>query len=106
MKYFKWVWIAGVAFFLYAAFSGSDAEIDRADYGEEYPLTIEGAHLSCSDGVPHVIHQGVRYRLTGAKGGGAYEYKPLEIIWRIDPTDPQKRISAGELIKRGMALCE
>jgi len=106
MQIVKWIGLASVIFLVYAAFSGSDTEINRADYGEEYPLTIEGAHLSCADGVPHVIHQGVRYRLTGAEGGGVYKYKPLEDIWKIDPTDPQRRISAGKLIERGLALCK
>jgi hypothetical protein len=88
-----------------AAREGSVA-ISAADVSEDWPLTVQSGTLSC-DGpgsVTFTAPDGTTYAVNGmAKSfSGAPDIDP---IWADDPDVPGLKISIGELIERGLALC-
>jgi hypothetical protein len=89
--------------------AGGNAErISRADFGNDWPFTVEEGTLGCDDsqGGPAVTFEaaGTVYGVNGfAK---TYGYKDIEPIWR-DSSDPLAgpKVNIGPIIDRGLELC-
>ena len=84
--------------------------ISRADYGQEWPLTISEATLHCENSAVWVVNpaNGRRYQVNGfasayLKNRG-HEVYDLQPIWRVNPDIPGARIPVTDLIRDGLRL--
>ena len=85
-------------------------KITRSEYGEAWPFTIDEGYLDCERGSAVVFRsEGTTY---GMNGPGIQTHQPIDPIWRDDPRvagDPRLRglkVNVGDLIDRGLELCE
>jgi hypothetical protein len=89
--------------------TGNTVEVTRAEYGEEWPLTVDRGIVGCeADAVTFTAPDGEVYGVNGhALARGSQEIDP---IWRAAPDqfDPDftLRVSIGPLLDRGLELCE
>lgn len=86
--------------------SGSDNSITvtRADFGDEWPLTVEEGELACEADAVTFTTGGTTYGVNGlAIGRGHPEIDP---IWADDPEGLVPKINIGPLLQRGLELCE
>jgi hypothetical protein len=85
---------------------GKSERVSRADFGEEWPLTVDSGVLSCEEGgFVYFTADDTRYAVNGfalTKG----DAPRIDAIWANDPTDASLRRNIGPLIDRGLALCE
>jgi hypothetical protein len=85
---------------------GKSESVSRADFGEDWPLTVDSGVLSCEDGgYVYFTADGTRYAVNGfamTKG----DAPRINTIWANDPTGLSPRKNIGPLIDRGLALCE
>jgi hypothetical protein len=95
----------------YAKLRGEAGFLSRADFGKQWPLTVEAGVVSCerySDGVGSVIFmdpEGKRYAVNGL-ATAHYKYLPeIDEIWAPDPTNPGAKIDISPVIDRGLELC-
>lgn len=93
------------------ASAGKIELLDAADYGADWPLTLEEVHLLCLDGNAVVAsdpESGRMYPLNGTANVKAARLalEPLAPIWRDDPAAPGAKLSVAPLIERGLALCQ
>jgi hypothetical protein len=84
-------------------------EVTRAEYGEDWPLTVARGILSChSTGGGAVVFtapDGTVYWVNG-HGSTVPGAKDIEPIWRDSPEPYIPKVSIGPLIDRGLELCE
>lgn len=120
----KSIYIA-VAVFAAQAFTqcayANDKIVTRADYGAEWPFTVDKGILRCSDNEVTFSTGGTEYAVNGsAKSAG---YSPMDSIWQPnieliqEMADATKitleeamgeftlKISVGPMIKSGLELC-
>jgi hypothetical protein len=86
------------------ASSGNSIEVSRADFGTDWPLTVEGGVLAC-EGAGSVTFAagGTTYAVNGmaeTQDAGA----DIDPIWKDVGGGLKKNI--GPLIDRGLELCE
>jgi hypothetical protein len=85
--------------------SSSQKHISRADYGSDWPFTVDSGTLGCwgPSAVTFVTEDGTTYALNGVALGWAekngWEINKEDEIW-----DPNKG-DIGALIDDGLALC-
>ena len=94
------------------ACAGDGDPIERADYGDDWPLTVGEAKLYCDkESMVWVETGGNAYPLNGTAMTWLANLHPnkkvrnLEDIWRENPDIPGTRISIGGLINDGLSLC-
>jgi hypothetical protein len=80
------------------------------DMRDRWPLTVPGGCLRCESraGGAHPVsfsHDGRRYRVNGAAAADPRN-APIDPIWAPNPEIEGSKISIGDLIQRGLALCE
>jgi Protein of unknown function (DUF2511) len=92
-----------------AGTTGEKSErVSRADFGDEWPLTVDSGVLSCESGgfvYFTADADGTRYAVNGfamTKG----DAPRIDAIWANDPTGVGPRQNIGPLIDRGLALCD
>lgn len=85
--------------------------VRAADYGEDWPLTVNSGVLRCDEpGAVTFTSGGTTYWINGTAGNFADEngWLDVEPIWRDDPEDPDPafRVDISPLLDGGLALCE
>ena len=85
--------------------------VSRADYGAEWPLTIQKAELYCYEDAVWIEADGKKYAVNGwaeslMSGNFGYQFAELRSIWRDNPENRRLKISIGVLIDDGMDLCD
>jgi hypothetical protein len=92
--------------------SGADTSgraISASDYGDEWPLTLQGGVLACEGaGMVTFTAEGKTYAINGLAGGAADErgWAEIDPVWADDPEIEGAKISIGPLIDDGLALCD
>ena len=89
-----------------AATTGSQT-VSRADFGEEWPLTVDSGVLSCegAGSVYFTADDGRRYAVNGT-AMTAGDAQRIDAIWADDPTGLSPKKNIGPLIDDGLKLCE
>jgi hypothetical protein len=89
-----------------ASSSGDGETVSRADFGEEWPLTVDSGELRCEGaGAATITADGTTYALNGtATSMNAGE--DIDPIWEPNPDLPGAKKNIGPLIDRALALCE
>lgn len=83
--------------------------VEKDDYGEAWPLTVDSGVVECRPGDQIVfIHDGVTYAVNGLARGRMEEngYADVRLIWRDDPSGLQPKVSIAPLILLGLELCQ
>jgi hypothetical protein len=103
----KFLYIGIISILLSALVACSDAEVTKADYGDDWPLTVESGVLKCLDdnGLALAIIEvnGVEYQLNGAAKSRGYD--DIDTIWSNNPNIPGTRVSLSPLIRKALELC-
>jgi hypothetical protein len=81
--------------------------VSRADFGEEWPLTVDSGVLSCegAGSVYFTADDGRRYAVNGT-AMTAGDAQRIDAIWADDPTGLSPKKNIGPLIDTGLKLCE
>lgn len=82
--------------------------VSRADYGDEWPLTVGSGTLRCDgSAVTFTSADGTTYWVNGTAGGQAEEqgWANVRSIWADDPAYEGLKINIGPLIDDGLELC-
>lgn len=79
-------------------------EVSRADFGDQWPLTVESGYINCIGWRTAVFHHGGQtYALNGlAKGEG---FAPLDPIWRDNPGRGGPKMSVDPLLSLALKRC-
>lgn len=79
-------------------------KVSRAEYGDDWPLTVESGRLRCRPPWVITFHTGDEaYAVNGmARSRG---YRDIRPIWRDNPDLPGTKIPITPLITRGRAYC-
>lgn len=85
--------------------SGNSEAISEADFGNEWPFSVDEGVLRC-EGAGAVVFEaeGTDYAVNGTASGQGYA--EIEPIWLEDPAAAGLKINIGPIIERGLALCE
>lgn len=86
-------------------FSGA---VSAADYGDEWPFTVEEGQINCLPGRAIVFTtEEASYPLNGNAMSIAetFDLKPLEEIWKDSPLGGGTKISVGPFIDLGLSRC-
>jgi hypothetical protein len=78
--------------------------ITRADYGDEWPLTVESGTLSCQPGgaIVFTAEDGTAYGVNGL----AADFAEIDSIWADNPSGVTPKLNIGPLIEDGQELCD
>jgi len=90
----------------YAKLRGNPGFLSRADFGKQWPLTVEAGVVSCENySVIFMDLEGKRYVVNGT-ATAHYKYLPeIDEIWAPDPKVPGSKINISPVIERGLELC-
>lgn len=78
--------------------------VKRSDYGDKWPLTIDGGTLRCSEGAVTLETPEKTYALNPEAQSRALG-ESLAPVWAPNPAIEGARMSTGALIESGLALC-
>ncbi|MGY1825784.1 MULTISPECIES: DUF2511 domain-containing protein [unclassified Blastococcus] len=89
--------------------AGEVGEVSRAEFegeGRTWPLTVDRGTLDCEPGSRVTFTaDGTTYAVNGtAKGSG--EWADIDPIWADDGSGLDLKVSIGDLIEAGLALCD
>ena len=81
--------------------------VSRANFGEEWPLTVDSGVLSCegAGSVYFTADDGRRYAVNGT-AMTAGDAQRINAIWADNPTGLSPKKNIGPLIDGGLKLCE
>ena len=86
----------------------NDKNITKAEYGKDWPFTVDRGILKCVDGSVVFVANGKTYGVNGVSK--SHGYADLEEIWAIDSslTDANTtiRIGIGPILEAGVKLCK
>jgi Protein of unknown function (DUF2511) len=83
---------------------GGGLEVSRADFGADWPLTVQSGTLNCEGaGAVTFTTNGTTYAVNGL-ASGMDEWPEIDSIWANAPHGLKKDI--GPLIDRGLELCD
>jgi len=83
-----------------------EAQISRADFGDEWPLTVDEGELRCEP-PSRVVFTDPDGKEWGVNGMAVtHGYPEIDSIWADNPDFPDTKKSIGPLIDRGLAMCE
>lgn len=91
--------------FLMAACSPSENQVTQSQFGDKWPFTVESGYVDCVQPSRAIFRaNGEVYALNGlARSAG---YKPIDEIWRDDPTGVLPKINIGQMISLALAQCK
>ncbi|MCJ8138435.1 DUF2511 domain-containing protein [Falsirhodobacter halotolerans] len=109
MKTFFYVTGIGLVFILVIALLASPGDqntVGAAEYGADWPLTVDSGVLACRKSAATIRASGTTYALNGtARQAG---HTSIEPIWKTDQVIAGQELkkSLGPLIKAANALCD
>lgn len=77
--------------------------ISAAEYSREWPFTVDEGVLRCEGSSVIFRAEGTDYAVNGTARS---EYPGIEPIWKKDPDVPGTRINIGDVLDRGLELCD
>ena len=81
--------------------------ITAAEYGDKWPFTVnEGTLICLPPGAVILRTRQGRYNINGLAISHYERNKHVREIWKLDPKNPEMRISLGDIIPRGLKLCK
>ncbi|HEX2296249.1 MAG TPA: DUF2511 domain-containing protein [Actinomycetota bacterium] len=84
----------------------NEALMTRADYGKDWPLTVDEGIVSCEGaGEVYFEAEGTTYAVNGL-ALGRYRGPQIDRIWAADPEIKGLKIDIGPIIDTGLELCE
>ena len=87
--------------------SGSPEEngvrISAADFSSEWPFTVDEGVLRCAGSSVIFRAEGTDYAVNGTARA---DYPEIEPIWKQNPDVPGTRVNIGDVLDRGLELCE
>lgn len=76
--------------------------INKKDFGDQWPLTVDHGHLSCEKGIAAIFwSEGVAYQLNGQATVMGYE--PIDPLWADNKVTGFKK-DIGPLIKAALDI--
>lgn len=82
----------------------SGVKINRLEFGNSWPLTVESGYLDCIDGKALVFRTGRKsYAINGI--AESYGYVKIDPIWRANPEIKSFKMDIGLLLNRAKGLC-
>ncbi|MFB2832981.1 DUF2511 domain-containing protein [Floridanema evergladense] len=82
------------------------ATIERSQYGDNWPFTVEAGVLSCTEREEVVFASGrTIYALNGAAINSG-KYVKIEEIWADNPAIPGTKKSIRDILNKGLELCK
>lgn len=89
---------------------GGDApseQLGRADWGDEWPLTVDSGTVRCEDGGLVLFEaDGTTYAVNGTAMSQRPELPEVDEIWADNPDIPGAKIDIGPVLDSGLELCE
>lgn len=80
--------------------------ITRADFGADWPLTVDEGVLTCEGaGAVYFTGEGTRYAVNGL-ARTQKDAPDIDPIWADDPSVEGLKKDIGPLIDRGLELCD
>lgn len=79
------------------------AAIERSQYGERWPFTVDAGIISCVDGSIIFTHQSKNYAVNGM-AINTKRYEKIDEIWADDPNTGAKK-NLSEIINLGSTFC-
>jgi hypothetical protein len=80
--------------------------VTRADFGKDWPLTVDAGVLSCEGAsAVYFTANGIRYAVNGS-ARTRKDAPDIDPIWAKDPRGYSPKKDIGPLIDRGLQLCE
>ena len=97
----------------YAKLRGEPGFLSRADFGKQWPLTVEAGVVSCEPlgantrlgSVIFMDPEGKRYAVNGTAIAHYPGLPVIDHIWAPDPKVPGLKIDISPVIDRGLELC-
>jgi hypothetical protein len=84
---------------------GSSVSVSKADFGKDWPLTVDSGTLHCEGaGTVTFASGGTTYAVNGF-AIGEHKYADIQAIWAKDPSGMVPRKDIGPLIQHGLKLC-
>lgn len=97
-----------VAMTLILACSGGSEDagvVSAADFGDQWPLTVDGGKIECLAGSAIVIRvASTTYQLNGA--AAAQGFRDIDPIWKANPNPNIPKMNIGPLVSYGLDLCD
>lgn len=90
-----------------ASESETTVTVSRADFGDQWPLTVDGGTLRCEADAVSLEARGVVYAVNGTAESRDIGVD-IDPVWADDPDSPADlglKENIGPLIDRGLALC-
>jgi hypothetical protein len=84
--------------------ASSSLDVSRADFGDEWPLTVGSGTLSCDGDAVTFTTGGTTYGVNGT-ARTLNEWPDIDPIWAKDPSGLAPKKDIGPLIDRGLDLC-
>lgn len=83
---------------------GGGKEIQRSDYGNDWPFNVLSGTLHCDGYAVWFEANGNKYALNGTAQTHLEGALPLERIWRSRSSGA--KVNIGPMIREGLRLCE
>ncbi len=81
--------------------------VRRADFGEDWPLTVAGGWLACEAGGAVTFDaRGTTYAVNPLARGLRRTYHDISEILADDPENPGQKKDIYPLLKKGLELCD
>ena len=104
--------VVGIVAFVALACGDGGHTITKADYGDDWPLTVDDVKLFCDrEFMVWIEADGFAYPVNGvamdwlARIHPDKEIRDFDDIWRENPDLPDTYVGVGGLIDDGLALC-
>ena len=104
----------GLLFLCLSALATEKTQVlDRASFGDTWPLTFENATVSCVNGAYAFVYDTAtdnRYPLNGmasnAVKSGKMEGYDLDTVWKDDPNYSDVKLSISPVLDSALNLCK
>jgi hypothetical protein len=88
---------------LFSCSNSNEIEILKETFEGDWPFTVESGTLGCDKSMIYFTTNGKTY---GINGISKKTYPEPDEIWADNPDIPGLKISIGDVVNKGMELCE
>ena len=83
---------------------GNERQVTSADFGDDWPLTVESGVLAC-EGTDSITFQTGGKTYAVVEAGIASFGAPIDPIWADEPTGATSKMDLWPLMRAGLELC-